>query len=150
MGFALSSQTDVQLIRDPRTNDYISVDALIRDIMFFALEPKVSSQMQRKRKKLPITIRLQVHPIVHQIVFSTFDKVILETDDKIKQVFGGEIRKSFDRGSYSIVKAPMTVWYENGKGKTVVIFRYAVYNQDGILQWPIAYEAPIKSSKKTK
>lgn len=88
--------------------------------------------MKFERQPLPVKIHVPLFEPVHLLIFGKHE---LNTEETL--LYFNNFKREYDLGSYSKITQKTIVKYNNKKQTTVISLHYAVYNDIGVLQWPI-------------
>jgi hypothetical protein len=97
---------------------------------------KLLQEMQRHGTlPLPKKLKVKIPFSYHKVVFPT--KITIENETHAQLIFGNYYKKTFSRGSYSVVAPKTTIDYSKALQQTEIALYYYVKNPEGELQWPI-------------
>lgn len=123
--------------------NYIVPQSTMKEILLCLIRPAVLRAIKRTRQRLPVSATATVHPALQEMVFGTTKSFTLSSIDEIEAVLGIG-RKTFGRGSYAMLSAPLEVWYSVACQKLTLKVNYEVYSEAGVIQWPVFHDVEME------
>lgn len=102
------------------------------------ISQRVLEKITLEQRPLPVRLRLKVPDFLHQLFFGGMGERNINDPNEIERSLGLR-RKMLNLGSYAIIEPPVIVRYQPEKKKTYLQFRYTVFNEHDVRQWPDYY-----------
>lgn len=87
------------------------------------------------QRKLPVQFKFLIPIEYHKAKFGALTTMFNSQGEAAHMLGDNIARKNYRRGGYALIEKDTKI--EHKAGFTCVTLYYSVFNQDGLLQWPI-------------